>query len=135
MGETRPRILIVDDDNDFLEIFSAKLQAEGFEVYQSDNGQSGIDRAKETLPNLILLDVKMPIMGGLETLKKIKADRQLAALPVIFLTSLGEAEEDNRWVDEKFAQELGALGFIKKSDDLDKIVARVREIFNTVNQQ
>jgi len=128
MGEeTNKLILIIDDDGDFREIISTKLAREGFGVEQSPDGQSGIKKAKEIKPDLILLDVRMPGMTGIETLSKMKADPELAGLKVIFLTNLGEADEQNSWVDDKFAKEAGALGHIRKTDDLDKIVARIRE--------
>jgi two-component system, sensor histidine kinase len=125
MPEEKPKILIVDDDNDFREILSAKMQASGFEVQTASDGLAGIEKAKSYRPHLILMDVKMPGMTGIETVTKMKADPDISSIPVIFLTSYGEAQEDASWVDNKFAQELGAIAHIKKSDDLDKIVQQI----------
>jgi CheY-like chemotaxis protein len=128
----KPKVLIVDDDNDFREILSAKLLASGFEVNQAINGEAGIEAAKAWKPHIMLLDIRMPGMNGIETLRKIKTEPELADLPVIFLTSLGAIEEDSSWVDDKFAKEAGAIAHIKKSDDLDKIV---KKIMDTIYQK
>lgn len=130
MGNEQKLILIIDDDKDLREILSVKLQSSGFRVVEAPDGQSGIQKAKETRPDLILLDVRMPGMTGIEVLAKMKADSELAGLKVIFLTNLGEAQEENAWVDDKFAKEAGALGHIRKTDDLDKIVAKIMEILS-----
>lgn len=121
----KPKILIIDDDKDFKEILSAKLGAAGFEIEEAADGQSGMDKARIFHPHVILLDIKMPGMNGIETLAKMKSDPDLKDLVVIFLTSMGELQEDASWVDNKFAKELGAIAHIKKSDDLDKIVKQI----------
>jgi CheY-like chemotaxis protein len=125
MADEKFKVLIVDDDSDFREILSAKLLAAGFDVDQSPDGQTGIEKANSYHPHLILLDVHMPGMSGIEALSKMKADPNLKDIKVIFLTSYGEAQEDASWVDNKFAKELGAIAHIKKSDDLDKILIQI----------
>ena len=130
MIDTPKLILIIDDDKDLREILSVKLQSSGFRVVEAPDGQSGIKKAKEARPDLALLDVRMPGMTGIETLAKIKADPELTGLKVIFLTNLGEAQEENAWVDDKFAKGAGALGHIRKTDDLDKIVGRIKQELN-----
>lgn len=131
MADTNKTILIVDDDKDLREILLTKLNSLGFKVAEASDGQSGIKKAKEIKPDLILLDVRMPVMSGIETLAAIKKDPDLANLKVVFLTNLGEAEEQNSWLDDKFAKEAGALGHIKKTDDLEKIMSRIQEILST----
>lgn len=130
MENEQKLILIIDDDKDLREILVAKLQGSGFGVEQAQDGPSGMQKAKEIKPNLILMDVRMPGMTGIETLSRMKADPELAGLKVIFLTNLGEADEQNSWVDDKFAKDAGALGHIRKTDDLDKITARVKEVLS-----
>ncbi|MGD0977237.1 MAG: response regulator [Minisyncoccia bacterium] len=127
MPDEKPKILIIDDDNDFREIFKAKLEASGFEVAAAADGQTGMDKARIYRPHVILLDVKMPGMSGIETLVRMKADPELKDMTVIFLTSFGEADEDASWVDNKFAKEIGAVAHIRKSDDLDKIVKQIMD--------
>lgn len=131
MESDKKLILVIDDDKDLREILSVKLESSGFRVEQAQDGQSGMEKAKEIRPDLILMDVRMPGMTGIETLSKMKADPDLAAFKVIFLTNLGESQEENSWVDDKFAKDAGALGHIRKTDDLDKIVARVKEVISS----
>ncbi len=125
MADEKPKILIVDDDNDFREIIATKLLAAGFEVTQASNGQEALAKVKEINPHLVLMDVKMPGMSGIETLSRMRNDPELANFKVLFLTSFGEPKEEAAFVDDKFAKEFGAIGHIKKSDDLDKIVQKI----------
>lgn len=121
-------ILIIDDNKDFLEIFSLKLGAAGFEVSTAQSGKEGIEKAKQLKPDLVLLDVEMPEMNGIETLTKLKADSATAGLKVAFLTNYGEASKDSAWLDEKLARDAGAVDYIKKSDDLKAVVEEVQRL-------
>lgn len=125
------KILIIDDNKDFLEIFSTKLKSAGFETETANSGKDGIELAKKTKPDLILLDVEMPEMNGIETLTKMKEDSATSQLRVAFLTNYGETGEDVKWTDEKFAREAGAMDYIKKSEDLSEVVAEVRRLLKT----
>lgn len=125
MADEKPRILIVDDEKDFREIMATKLNAAGFEVTQAASGQEALAKVKEVKPHLVLMDVKMPGMSGIETLSRMRADPESADFRVLFLTSYGEPTDAAAFVDEKFAKEFGAIGHIKKSDDLDKIVQKI----------
>lgn len=127
MDDHQKTILIIDDDKDLREILSVKLRGSGFRVEEAQDGRSGMQKAREVKPDLILLDVRMPGMTGIETLSSMKEDKDLAGLKVIFLTNLGEANEQDSWVDDKFAKDAGALGHIKKTDDLDKIISKIKE--------
>ena len=121
-----PLILIVDDMPSFLEIFGEKLKGAGFAVETAPNGEEGIKRAKEIQPDLILMDVRMPVMNGTDAVVKLKDDEATKNLRVIFLTELGDPREEVQAVNRKFAQELGAVDYIKKSVDLDVLVAKVK---------
>lgn len=127
MTELQKLILIIDDDPDLREIITLKLTKAGFKVEQAENGEDGITKAKKLQPDLVLMDVRMPKMSGIEALSKMKADSKTAGIKVIFLTNLGATENENAWVDDKFAKEAGALGHIRKTEDLDKIVDRIKE--------
>lgn len=125
------QILIIDDSKDFLEIFSMKLTQAGYEVATAPSGAAGIEQAKKLTPDLILLDVEMPGMNGVETLAKLKGDSSTAAIKTVFLTNYGEPTKDATWIDEKFAREAGAMDYIKKSEDLGKIVDEVKRVLKT----
>jgi len=133
MNQSNPNsqlILLVDDEADFREIFSMKLKAAGFVVELAEDGLQGIEKAKILKPDLILMDVKMPGMDGVEALSRIKADLSISKTKVVFLTSYGEPlpVEEIQKNDRKFAQELGAMDYIRKSDDLDEIVNVIKKI-------
>ncbi len=121
-----PIILIVDDEANFIEILRTKLAAAGFRVETAENGREGIQKAKALKPDLVLMDVKMPEMDGIAAVSELKRDSETKGLKVIFLTNLRESDVNMQEIDEKFSINIGALGFIKKTDDLDFIVQRVK---------
>lgn len=121
-------ILLVDDDNSFREIIKTKLEAAGFVLEEADNGEDGFEKTKQMKPDLVLMDVQMPKMNGIETLSKIKADSEIAATKVIFLTNYGEANTADAQLDDKFAKDIGAIGHLRKTDDLDLIVGRIKQV-------
>ncbi len=84
------KILVVDDENDILEFIQYNLKREGYEVSLAHNGQEAIEVARKVKPDLILLDVMMPVMDGIEACKILKADRDFEKTFVIFLTARSE---------------------------------------------
>lgn len=88
--ENTYKILVVDDENDILEFIQYNLKKEGYEVHLAHNGQEAITIGKKVKPDLILLDVMMPVMDGIEACKQIKSDSQFAKTFVVFLTARAE---------------------------------------------
>ncbi len=84
------KILVVDDEADILEFIDYNLKKEGYQVWLAQNGKDAIAIAKKNKPDLILLDVMMPVMDGIETCKQIKADPDFAKTFVVFLTARSE---------------------------------------------
>ncbi|MEI7038179.1 response regulator [Fulvimonas yonginensis] len=84
-------VLVVDDEYGVAEVLEALLQDEGYRVVTAINGRQGLDRAIETPPDLILLDVMMPIMGGAAMLEALRAHPALGQVPVVLMSSLDEA--------------------------------------------
>lgn len=84
------KILLVDDDPDFVEITKSMLEAKGFEVEAAYNGKEGLERVPKFKPDLIVLDVMMPVMNGRQACQKLKADPNTQNIPVILLTAVGE---------------------------------------------
>lgn len=84
------KILIIDDEEDILEIIKYNLIKEGFEVETASNGLIGIEKAKKFLPDLILLDVMMPFMDGIEVCEKIRESKELESTLICFLTARNE---------------------------------------------
>ncbi|MCB2195309.1 MAG: response regulator transcription factor [Bacteroidetes bacterium] len=84
------KILLVDDEPDILEFLSYNINKEGFEVFTASNGREAIDKAKKVNPHLILLDVMMPEMDGIETCELLRQDKKLQNTIIAFLTARGE---------------------------------------------
>lgn len=83
-------ILLVDDEKDILEFLSYNLSKEGYKVYTASNGEEGVKMAKQLNPSLILLDIMMPVMDGIEACQMIRKDLQIAQPIIAFLTSRSE---------------------------------------------
>lgn len=90
MDNSAFKILVVDDENDILEFIQYNLKKEGYDVYIAHNGYEAIDIGHKIKPDLILLDVMMPIMDGIEACKQMKADPDFANTFIVFLTARSE---------------------------------------------
>jgi len=86
----RKKILLIDDEQDILEIISYNLEKEGYQVFTASNGNEGIDKAKEILPDLILLDVMMPEKDGIETCQDLRKIKELQKTLIVFLSARSE---------------------------------------------
>src|SRR6188768_3805427 len=114
-----PTIALVDDDRNILTSVSIALEAEGYRIMTYTDGASALDGFEAALPDLAILDIKMPRMDGMETLRRL---RQKSDLPVIFLTSKEEH------IDELFGLKMGADDFIRKPFSQRLLVERVRVV-------
>lgn len=119
-----PKILIIDDDNQIADLFITKLTNSHFAAARAYNGKEGYELAKKEKPDLILLDLKMPVMDGATTLEKLHADEETKKIPVIILSSF------NDWsaikMSPETAKELGAIDFVEKGMDLNLLVQRIK---------
>ena len=117
------KILLIEDDPDQVMLYSIKFKMEGLDLLCAYNGQEGLEMAKKEMPQLILSDVVMNNMDGMEMLKRLKADPKIKDIPVVMLTNLNKKE-----LKEK-AKELGAKDFWAKTEVLPQDVAnRVKKI-------
>ncbi len=116
------RILLVDDEPDILEFVGYNLTREGFEVETASNGILAIEKAKEFLPHLILLDVMMPEMDGMQTCEQLKKIPELAGSLIVFLSARGEDESQLQGFD------LGADDYITKPIHPRLLVSRLKAI-------
>jgi CheY-like chemotaxis protein len=131
MTENKKLILLADDDESFREILKIKLESAGFEIITTVNGKELLDKLTtlEKNPDLIILDVMMPDMDGVETAFKISKNEKNKGIPFIFLTSFGEdIHPKGEKIDEKFAKEIGAVKFIRKGEDLNEVVKIINEL-------
>ncbi|HEY7723979.1 MAG TPA: response regulator [Anaeromyxobacteraceae bacterium] len=111
-------ILVVDDDDDFRETVAEVLAQAGYPVQKAENGEVALQRVKEELPGIVLLDLKMPVLDGWGVMERMRADPRGAAVPILILSAYGF-----EWESEL----LGAQGYIPKSVGMDEIVERVRK--------
>ena len=116
------KILVVDDEVYILHILDFSLGAEGFDVITANNGELAVAKAKQERPNLIVLDIMMPVLDGYETLKRLKADPDTKDIPVILLTAKG------RDVDKRLGFEVGATDYIVKPFSPSRLIERIEEI-------
>lgn len=126
------KVLIVDDESDILEIVSYNLESAGYEVYTASNGIEGIALAKKQQPQLIILDVMMPGMDGIETCEKLRALPQLDQTIIAFFTARGED------YSQMAGFEAGADDYITKPIKPKILVSKVKSLlrrFNTSEQK
>lgn len=117
---TEKVILIVDDDLTLLEMYVERIKAEGATVLQAQDGEEALKVAKENHPAIILLDIMMPKKSGFEVLKELKADPDLAKIPVLILTALADDTKKNEGLA------LGAVDYIVKSETLPvDVIAKI----------
>lgn len=107
--QKKKKIMIVEDDSFVMDIYQTKLNQEGYEVLPAENGAEAIKKLEKEIPDLILLDIIMPYVDGLQVLRKIKADEKLKDIPVILLTNLSQKENINEGLG------LGADDYLIKS--------------------
>ena len=113
-------ILVVDDDHDYLALLTEILTSEGYNVRPSDSGELALASIASKQPELILLDIRMPGMGGFEVCRRIKARKETRDIPIIFLSGAYEAQERVEGL------KLKAVDFISKPFHRDELTARVR---------
>ena len=116
------RILIIEDDDDIVRIIRCTLERDGFKVAATHDGASGMAEVRRSRPDLLILDLVLPKLPGLEVCKAIRADRELRKLPILILTALwAEA-------DRVVGLELGADDYVTKPFSARELLARVRAL-------
>lgn len=114
------RILVIDDLPENVFMLQDRLENEGYEVITAYDGKSGMDKARKILPDLILLDVMMPDITGIEVCKQLGADEKTKNIPIILVTAKSGAD------DTKEGLEAGAFDYIKKPFNRIELLARVK---------
>lgn len=119
---SHPKILVVDDEPDAVELISFNLQSAGFRVVAAEDGAAALRRARSTLPDLIVLDVMLPEIDGLEVCKLLRRDPATAEIPIVMLTA--KAAE----VDRILGLELGADDYVTKPFSPRELILRIRKL-------
>lgn len=115
-------IVVVEDEEDILELITFNLKKEGFHVRGETNGRAGLDAIRRHRPRLVLLDLMLPDMDGLQICREIKADKMLAGIPVIMVTARGEE------TDIVVGLEMGADDYVPKPFSPRVLLARVKAV-------
>lgn len=116
------KILIIDDESDVADIVAMNLKSEGYKTITADNGESGLAKAKAEVPQLIVLDLMLPKMSGLDVCKALKREAATARIPIIMLT----AKSDE--VDRIVGLELGADDYVTKPFSPRELLLRIQSI-------
>jgi adenylate cyclase len=117
---TPPLILVVDDVPDNVEILQLRLESQDYEVITAGDGEAALAIVRDQLPDLVLLDIQMPKLDGIETVKQLKADTALPFIPVILVTARSDAK------DVVAGLEAGGDDYLTKPVDQSALLARVR---------
>lgn len=119
---TKPKIVLIDDDRFISEMYSLKFKESGFEIETAEDAKTGLKKIKEFTPDLVLLDIVMPAMSGLETLAEIKKGEGQKP-KVILLTNLGQKD------DVEKGMSLGADGYIIKANFTpSEVVKKIKDL-------
>lgn len=118
------KILLIEDEELIIDLLQKKLEKEGYEITVAQDGQAGLSKMKETKPDLILLDIIMPKMGGFEVMEEMGKSPELKAIPVIIISNSGQPVELEK------AKALGAKDWLIKTEFdpqevIDKIVKQI----------
>lgn len=115
-------ILVVDDEQDLLDLIEYNLKKEGFDVIRAEDGKEGIEMARTHSPNLVLLDIMMPKMDGLEAVEVMRADENLKHIPIIFLTARGDEKTEVEGLNK------GGDDYITKPISTTKLISRIKAV-------
>lgn len=118
------KILVVDDDKDLRYLLKTNLGESGYHVITAENGEEGLQKAKEVVPDLILLDIQMPGKDGGEVSAELKKDPKTKNIPIIFLTALRQREEE-----KKQGLIIGDNIVFAKPFRLQAVLDKIQEIF------
>lgn len=124
-----PTILIIDDDPHMGVILTRILMRHGFQVLFAQNGASGIEQVETNRPDLVLLDIVMPGMDGVEVARRLRAEPRFAGMPIVFLTAFWPA------VGRHEAEAVNVDGFISKPFDIDDLVAQVKALTGLTDEE
>ena len=128
MADAKSKILIVEDDLDVAEMLNAYFRVQGYEVFTVNWGEDGVRAAQTVLPDLLILDIRLPDIDGYDLAPRVRTDRRTNEIPIIFLT------EKRERIDRLQGFEVGADDYITKPFDVQELRLRVRNALKRVSQ-
>ncbi len=128
-GKVKPaKILVIDDEPEITDIIETFLENAGYDVKSENSSTIGIERAKNYLPDLVLLDIMMPFMDGYEICKELKRSEKTKHIPVVFLTGKDAQSDEGRSFD------VGGVLFIKKPFSCERLMEIVKVVLLTAEK-
>lgn len=122
-------ILVVDDEKDLLDLIEYNLRKEGFDVLKAENGEEGIAKAKEHSPDLVLLDIMMPKMDGLQAVEEMRKDAELKRIPIILLTARSDEKTEVEGLNK------GSDDYITKPISTTKLISRIKAVLRRFDEK
>lgn len=126
--QKRPTVLLVDDEEDLLDLLEYNLEQEGFETVLARDGREGLKKAGEAHPDLIILDIMMPKMDGIEVCRRIRKDAHLRSTPILMLTARSEEEDQVKGLD------VGADIYVAKPVSVPVLLSQARALLRSVRR-
>jgi DNA-binding response OmpR family regulator len=128
VADAKPKLLIVEDDPDVAEMLNAYFRVQGYDVFTVNWGEDGVRAGQSILPDLVILDIRLPDIDGFEVARRLRQDRRTNEIPIIFLT------EKRERADRLQGFEVGADDYITKPFDVQELRLRVRNALKRVSQ-
>ncbi len=122
------KILLIEDEESLRELYRKNLMSRNYEVETANDGGDALVKLTQSKPDVIILDILMPNLNGIEVLKILKEDPKLKKIPVLMLTAVSEINK------MKECLEIGAIGYITKGSSADEIVHKVNMILDMFNE-
>lgn len=122
MSNNKKRILVIDDEQDMVYAVRMGLEAGGYEVLTASDGQEGLEKARREMPDLIILDLMLPVMNGYKVCRMLKFDEKYKKIPIIMFTALGQKE------DERLGYEVGADAYLIKPFEPEVLLRKISSL-------
>ena len=123
-----PHVLLVDDEDDILDLLAYNLRREGFSTARARDGLDALEQARHELPDLIVLDVMMPQLGGIEACRRLRQDAHLRTTPILMLTARTEEEDQIEGLD------VGADTYLGKPVSMPVFISQVKALLRTAHR-
>ncbi len=118
----RKRILVVDDEDDLRSMLKFRLEAMDYDVSEAVDGQEGLDKARSSRPDLIILDLMLPKIDGFKVCRMLKFDEKYKHIPIIMFTARAQEK------DKQIGKEMGAEAYVTKPFDPDILLSKIKEL-------
>lgn len=125
----RHSLLLVDDDPDILTLLQAKLKKEPYDIFTASEGEAALNMVRTQKPDLVVLDVNLPGLSGLEICRSLRADKETREIPIIMLSSRGEE------IDRVLGLEFGADDYVTKPFNTQELILRINNVLRRVYRE